>query len=58
MCVRERLQVRALVPGRACVGACGCVHRRTGRGQGGQLTPQFGQISYDIYSGKRQNICS
>ena len=34
----------------------GCVHRRTGRGGGGQLTPQFGQI-YDIYSGKRQHIC-
>ena len=33
-------------------------HRRTGRGVrgGGQLTPQFGQI-YDIYSGKRQDIC-
>ena len=32
-------------------------HRRTGRGvRGGQLTPQFGQI-YDIYSGKRQDIC-
>ena len=31
-------------------------HRRTGRGSGGQLTPQFGQI-YDIYSGKRQHIC-
>ena len=25
-------------------------------GQGGQLTPQFGQI-YDVYSGKRQHIC-
>ena len=25
-------------------------------GSGGQLTPQFGQI-YDIYSGKKQDIC-